>query len=767
MLKKIPKLAVYISLFLIPLFTLPFTANTLDFQKQLLLFVIASLGVFAWMWNAINEKKLELNLNPLHWLVTGFTAAVLISGIFSLYVYGSLWGTPLPVAESFISILSFVFFYFLLVNSFKKEDVRKLVAVAGISAAAAAFFALLQSMGIYLLPFLDYTKNVLFNSVGASASLAIYLAIVLSLIFPLAFSAKKGMKVLAFIVSLILFIALVFLNGTIMIHFPQKTGSGEYSLLLAPWIVLAVGMLSVFVFSASSQKFLSRNPRAKGASFALFFVAILFLVFNIFAKPMMSGVYNSTLGFLNVQSASEIQLAPEASTKIAINVLKQSPQYFFLGSGPGTFVYDFVRFKPQELTRDDFGRNLTFFAGSSEITNRIATTGVLGITALILMIIFWTAQAFRFLTEEENDEILPLAVFSGWLAVVVAMFFYPFNFSLALLFWLFLGVIVVLNSQKTVSLSLKSVRLSYAVTLIFIAVAVLQVGLLVWVSKRYYAEVQYASAVKALQKNDVPGAIRNLEAAAEATDRLQDNYLTGLSQVYFAQAQEAIQKENQDAQAAFETAAPYLQTAVTAAAMSTDAANPNNSENWALRGYIYRQLIGVSEGFDAWALDMYQKAIDLDPNNASLWTEIGQVHVMKNDLTSAQESFEKATALSPQLVDPHYYLALIYDKQNQKEKAIQELNFIWQLLPQDDTASKENVAKAIQNLESGGSLSAPPAQEASLPVESVESVNEGEAGETGGSGNETPDESSDESESSEKIPAVENLPNEETQTTQP
>ena len=703
MTNKLTKFIVYSALFLTPFFTLPFTANTLDFQKQFFLFIVAGLGIFFWMRNAINEKKTAINLDPLHYLIGGLAMIILASSIFSLYSYGSFWGMPLPVAESFLSILSFAFLYFLVVNNFKKEEIPKLAAVVAVSAAVAAAFAVIQSFGIYLLPFFDYTKVASFNTVGSIAGLALYSAIVLALIFPLMFFGKKSSRILFSIPALLLFLTLVVFNGAAVVYFPQKTG-GNYDLLLAPWVVLAIAALSVFVFLSSSLKFSSQNPRVKSGAFALFFVAVLFLVFNIFAKPMMAGAYSSVFRVLNISVAPEIGLQPIVAAGIAVDVLKQSPQHFFLGSGPGTFAYDFVKFKPQELNRDDFAWNRIFFAGSSEIINRVATIGVLGIVVLLLIIAAWTVRAFRNLTEEKENEILPLAVFSGWLAVVAAMFFYPFNFSLALLFWLFLAMIIVLSPKKMALLSFDSVRLSYAVALIFIMMVVLQIGLLVWVSKRYYAEVQYVAAVSALQKNDIYGAVEKLELAAEATNRLQDNYLTGLSQVYLAQAREALQKEGQDAQTVFNNAAPYLQTAVTAAAMSTDAANPSNSANWAVRGYIYRQLIGVSDGFDTWAVDMYQKAIDLEPNNPTLWTEIGQVYVLKDDLNLAQKSFGEAIALRPQYIDPHYYLALIYDEQNNKEAAINELEIIWQLLPQDDVASKENVAKAIQNLQQGGLL---------------------------------------------------------------
>jgi len=705
MLKKIPKIAVYVVLFLVPLFTLPFTSNALDFQKQFLLFVVVSVGLFFWIWNVLSEKKLDINLNPLHFFVAGFAAVVLISSIFSLYSYGSLWGAPLPVAESFVTALSFVFLYFLIVNNFKKEESYGLIATVSISAAIAAVYGILQAWGVYLMPFFSYAKDPSFNTIGTANSLSLFAAIILATIFPLLFVSRNPYRRLMAICGGVLFFALLFFNGVITYYF-SASASGSYNLSLAPWIVMAVSALATFVFSVSDQKFLNKNSRAKSASFAAMFIALLFLVFNIFAKDMVAGVYGSSAKALKVSSSAEVALSQRAAADIAVDVLKQSSQAFFLGSGPGTFVYDYVKFKPQAMSQDNVAWNITFYSGASEIINRIATTGLLGIVALLLIVALWTAQAFRTLTgEDDEDEGLSLAVFGGWLAVAAAMFFYPFNFSLAMIFWLFMALIIVMDEENMVSLPLRSVRLTYAVTLVFVAVLVLELGLLVWTAKRYYAETRYLSAVNALQKNDIVGAINDLESAANSTDRLQDNYLTGLSQIYLAQAREELNKQGAKPEDAMKAASPYIQTAVTAAMLSTNTANPNNSSNWATRGYVYRQLIGISDGFDTWAVDMYKKAIALEPNNPSLWTELGQVYIVKKDLDNAKTSFNKAIALRPQYVDPHYYLALIDDQQGDKAAAISELQIVSQLLPASDQTSIDNVNKAIDNLKQGKPLS--------------------------------------------------------------
>lgn len=708
MIKKIPKISVYAALFLIPLFSLPFTMDALDFQKQFLLFIITSIGILFWAWNAVSDKKLEVNLNPLNLFVAGLAAVVFVSSIFSLYRYGSLWGTPLPIAESFVTLLSLIFLYLLIINNFRKKDLYKPVVVLAVSGTIALMYGVIQSFGqkwgFYLLPFLSYTKNSTFNTIGTANSLLLFGAIILAAVFPLAFIIKNKFSRLLSVLSGLIFSALIFFNGIVTLYFPSKVGSISYELSLAPWIVLLVSVLAVFVFSISDQKFLHNNVNAKNASFIVLLVTLVFLVFNTFAKPMVSQMYDNIGTKLGIQAIPEASLHQQASIDVAINVLKQSAQTFLLGSGPGTFNYDYMKFKPEKINQDNLGWNLVFLNGTSEFINRIATTGLLGVIALLLIVVFWTIEGFRMLTREDGEVGLSLAVFAGWLAVVAALFYYPFNLSLMLLFWFFLAAIVVLDEERLIAVPLKTVKMNYAVSLAFVALLGLELWLLVYNSKHYYAEVEYLGALKAYQQKDIATAIKKLEVAADATDRLQDTYLTGLSQIYMAQAEAQVGKQDgQKPEAALQAAAPYIRTAVKSAMQSTDTANPNNPNNWAARAYLYGQLTGVVDGYDNEALNMYQKALSLEPKDPTLWNEVGQIYIVKKDLDKARESFSKAIFLRPQYVDPHLSLALIYDQQQDKENAIRELEIVAQLVT--DKTALENVTKAIQNLREGKSLS--------------------------------------------------------------
>lgn len=713
--KFFPRFAVWASIFLIPLFTLPFTANVLDFPKQLLLLALASAGFVFWFWSGISERKFEINLSPLNFLILGLLAAVFVSSVFSLYRYGSIWGWPLPVAESFAAMMGFGLLYFLIVNNFKKAELPWLIAIFGVSATIAAVYGVLQSFGIYLTPFLSYAKdNPVFNTVGSTGGFLMFLAAVLAMILPLAFAAQKKLAIPMKICAVILFGALLLFNGALTAYLPSKAGAAGYDFVLAPWIILAAGALSAVIFAVSNQQFSERNRVMKNVSFAMFFCAVLLIAFNTFAKPIVLQISENSNNFFNRQIGTEIILRHTISAEIAVETLKQSPREFFIGSGPGTFSYNYVKFKPRQIAQDELGWNLTFFAGSSEIVNRAATTGALGLLLFLAIILAWTIEGFRALTREEEEPLLPLAVFSGWLAIAVAAFFYPFNFVLASVFWFLLAATIAISSEKMFLLPLDNVKKNYAASMIFAALLTASMIFILQIAKNYYAEIAYLDAVKAFGEKNIPMAIQKLEIAADATNRLQDSYLTGLAQAYLAQAEQKIEEKTggEDAQAALEAAVPYLQEAIRNAAQSTETANPGNSSNWAFRAQIYRQLIGIDKSFDDWALNMYEKAIQLEPLNPLLFGEVGQVYLIKNDLDKAKIAFEKAVELTPRYIDAHYYLALIADQRQDKAEAIARLEIVKQLLSVEDAASRENVQKAIDNLRRGGSIS----QQSPAPV---------------------------------------------------
>src|SRR5258708_7876008 len=113
-LEKISNLSLYVLVFLIPLWFLPFTQDMLNFQKQALLIMLVIVGFVTWLASVVKKQEINLRTTWLHLLVLGVLIACGISSIASLWQYGSFWGWPANVSDSFITLLFFVLLYFLI-----------------------------------------------------------------------------------------------------------------------------------------------------------------------------------------------------------------------------------------------------------------------------------------------------------------------------------------------------------------------------------------------------------------------------------------------------------------------------------------------------------------------------------------------------------------------------------------------------------------------------------------------------------------------------
>ena len=124
MLKKIAKGSIYLLVFLLPLFFLPWTSNVLEFNKQALLLLLVFVSLTSWLASILVSNRLEINVSFLHLPIVTLLLVIGITTIFSLSSYGSFWGWPLIIPAGFVSLLVFSIFYFLVANLFKKEEIH-------------------------------------------------------------------------------------------------------------------------------------------------------------------------------------------------------------------------------------------------------------------------------------------------------------------------------------------------------------------------------------------------------------------------------------------------------------------------------------------------------------------------------------------------------------------------------------------------------------------------------------------------------------------
>jgi tetratricopeptide (TPR) repeat protein len=70
------------------------------------------------------------------------------------------------------------------------------------------------------------------------------------------------------------------------------------------------------------------------------------------------------------------------------------------------------------------------------------------------------------------------------------------------------------------------------------------------------------------------------------------------------------------------------------------------------------------------ALARYQRALQLDPQNAALAVRLGQIYATRRDITNAVSVLESSVKANPNDAELSYWLGYIYRSDNQNEKAI-------------------------------------------------------------------------------------------------
>ena len=678
---KLNKISLYLLLFLIPVFFLPFTQNVLDFPKQILASVLILLSLIGWLGKSIIEGRVVLRGDKIFYIsLILIFVSLLFSFIFSLWPELSFWGHYLAPADSFLSLFLFLIFAFLIVNSFKTGvEFLTLLFPLLLSGAIAGVIGILQLYNVFILPF-NFAGISSFNTVGTINSLAIFSAAVLPLSLILFFKGKGALKIILGIISFIFFISVLLINF--------KTA----------WICLMAAILVLFIFGFNSQK--SKN---KTAWAVLLMIGLIFSIFFYFFPARLPGFPVLPL---------EVSLTFNSEAHILKGAFDQGAKNIFLGTGPGTFIFSYSQHRSSLLNQTLFW-GTRFSNGHSYFMDWILTKGILGGASLIFLYYLIINFLFKYLKkfgDKEDFFEIKLGLTAGLLGLIIAGFLYPFNFILHFIFWFFIGGFFIFFSSKLKVISLffessvnteaekKQNLLDYPKmvlsNLILIAVIISGLSLVFLFWQKYYAEINYLKGVENSETENFDRAIGYFHQAIRLNPS-SDLYQRDLSQIYLAKANLILQNPD----LSFEDKRSLANLAIIDGAEAINQAveiAPINVANWNVRGFFYRNLIGV-EGAVELSLESYQKATQLEPSSPFAFGEKGRVYILTaqdlaqkgqeelsmEKLDAALENLNRAIALKPDYASAHYLAAVAYDQQGNLEQAILKLNEIKTISPQD------------------------------------------------------------------------------------
>lgn len=682
----------------IPVFFLPWTIEVLELNKQLLLLVGAGIASIAWLGKMLAERKFEYRRSLVNSIVVLYVAVYALSAWFSDSRYMSIVGDFGQEMSGFLTTLAMVMLYFVTVNNVRTvRQLNKLMSAFVVSGFVVAVYALLQGVGAFVLPF-EFARTTSFNTVGTVASMGVYLAFIVTMIGGMMLVGHRqteGRRKREFVWK-------AFMVATAAISLFLIAAIDFWPINAA--LLIASGVLIGFAFLHARQ--------LKGISGVLLPIAavIISVLLVLFRFPV-------SLGY-----PAEVMPSMAATWEITTQTLRESPM---LGSGPGTFILDYAKHRSPDVNATQFW-NIRFDRGSSHFLTSLATTGLLGTLSWLAVALFLLAAAVRKLmkTNEETWHVL-VGMFAAWFLLVVSKFLYSSTLSLEFAFWIVMALLVIVHRRDFFSVKFEnSPRAAMTLSFVFILSLVLAVSGLFVEGQRYVAEIHYANAIRAdragADADDVLTALTRAANLNQSNDVYVRNLALGLlvkannefvKPVELDRAEEESDEDYnvrlQDAQQQqIRDATVLTANSVNTAKLATQI-NGTNIANWAVLASIYQSLMGVTQGADAWAVDSYLEAIELEPSNPSFHTELGKVYVFQADLaaqglqtedeeakTAAQtevdellqkaiDSFNKAIELKADFGAAHYNMALTLDRQGKLTEAIAKMEAVVSLNPQD------------------------------------------------------------------------------------
>lgn len=370
-----------------------------------------------------------------------------------------------------------------------------------------------------------------------------------------------------------------------------------------------------------------------------------------------------------------------SSWKIAVESFKYFP---LTGYGPGLFEEAFHRFRPASFNLTPFW-NLAFSRSGSLVLEMMTLYG--GFTALIFSFII----AYLFYNIVKRGKYSSLTLFL--LALGASFLFFPYLLVNWVLFFIILGVLG--KERKKVLVEFKENTEIVGFGLLFLTAAGV-IGVWYLTGRSFLADCNFKRYQELTAKNRVNEGYNKYLLKAIELNPYNIVYQVTASQANFATAQSLVSKKDLTDQ---EKAAvsQFLQAGVTIGKKTTERL-PNNLNSWLNLATIYRGMVNVAEGASEWAIDSYQRAILISPNNPSVHFSLGGFFYGIGNYQQAVNYFTRAVSLKPDFANGFYNLSWSYRQQGMWKEAKATMERVLELVDKDgpDYKKAEEELKEIE-----------------------------------------------------------------------
>ena len=672
--QKIIENSFYLLFFLTPLFLTTVNYELFEFNKMLLTYGLTAIILSAWAIKMILQKRIIFQKTPLFWPLLLFLGSQIAATICSINPHTSIFGYYTRLNGGLLSIIAYLILYFAFtsnINQTHPRFIRRCLTALTVSAFLVCGYGILEHWGIDDQYWVQDVKNRVFSTLGQPNWLAAWID---SLIFlPIAgflnSQAQKSKKLLItyYLLLITLYTCLLF--------------TGSRSGFLALIIIYPFFWLTAFISFKDKKQLLK--------PFLITTTSFLFLTL-LFTPPIKSISCFNFSQFTQFDSPQGISTTEDIRKVVWKGAVALGKKYPILGTGVETFAYSYYWTRPQEhnlLSEWDFLYN----KAHNEYLNYFATTGILGLGSYLLLIgsfIFWNIKILR----KSSTSPIYLALFFGWLTILITNFFGFSVVAVNLLFFLIPAMIYAIINHKqpnkvralrVMPQHFKSItRLStfQKINIGFVFIFILYTSY--FMLSYWLADYHFNKAEKLQKQGQYPLAHQEYQQAMQKNPQeplYKNNAATNLAYLSLLSAQ---QKE--------------ASLAAQFALQSEELAQKALSENpYHLNFYRqYAQTLYVLSQIDNHQyLEKIKTALyaaqKLAPTDPKITYNLGVIEYKLGDKEQAINWLEKTIAMKPNYEIARLWLAKFYQAKEQNQKAQEQLEYLLKYINPENQEAKE------------------------------------------------------------------------------
>ena len=654
-------------------FSTGFSFQGIAFDKQMALFFWTLLMLIAWIAKSIIKGEMNIRRTPLDIPIAIFWFAYFLSTIFSIDKWHSFWGFSGNPTHGLANITASVVLYYVIMSNFNIRRLRIALGAfifSGLLIVVKEILEINRILDFQNSSFLEahHWVNYLYisaiNPTGSTTGTSIFISVLIIILIAVFIKTKssemaKVRKIFLESIFLAMIVASLYLLLALYYFVPW------------PGILIGVGFFLIFILA----RVVKIEKKSDGWLPISIFVFILIIM-------MIGGAVVSSFGVVKNKLPTEVSLTSNLSWQILKGSIMKNN--FFIGSGPGTYGYDFSLYKPQ-----DFNINvlygLRFNEGSGIFWEMLPTLGILGTFSYILLLASFLSMGIYLLSRKSGgNKIYSLGLMASVLLILVDSLFMQLDASiiiLGILLAIFTFVMVLAENdaeEEYLKFSLKaSPKYALISAFVLLTVGAGTIFLVVFLVKIYVADIFAGIAGK--QKSSGEASIKMIEKAIDFNSN-EGKYYTFGGQQYMALANSEFLKGEKADRNLFEN---YLDSAIVFTSKGKELMPKDITAVESFAQALENKSLYSAQFFDQ-AISAYNDALALEPHNAMYFLKIGKIYAMqatlekdentkKTLIEKAKEWFQKATDEKNNLAEAQFQLGSMQQILGEKDNAVLSL----------------------------------------------------------------------------------------------